>query len=97
MTVIVFGSKALADELLCEVAATPAIEGGIGPVWVWYGPDDAENRVQYAQSRDGRCAVSHSWTAVDRAWLEAYLEQFIADGRVQLLDALPADWQYPLE
>jgi hypothetical protein len=88
-TVIVFQDKATADLILKEIAATPNIPEGIGPVWVWYDPDSGENAVQYAQSADGRCAISHPWTGIDREWLEAYLDGM--DG-VQVLDELPGDW-----
>jgi hypothetical protein len=94
-TVIVFQNKSLADTILKEIAATPAIEGGTGAVWCWYDPDSDANAVQYAQSADGRCAVAHHWSEIDRDWLEAYLAEWTAVGTVQILDALPADWQYP--
>ena len=94
-TVIVFQTKALADQICQEIATTPGIEGGIGPVWVWYDPDTPENDVQYAIGADGRCAISHPWSEIDRDWLEAYMDEWIQVGQVQILDALPDDWKYP--
>jgi hypothetical protein len=89
---LVFLDRATADAVLCEVAATPDLEGGIGPVWVWYDPDVATNAVSYAEGADGRCVIAHPWSAVDRDWLEAYLSAW---GEVAVLDALPGDWKWP--
>lgn len=89
MTVLAFDSKTRADAVLKEVAATP--DGG---VWVWFDPDSNENIVHYAVGIDGRCATAHHFDEIDRDWLEAYLEGMAG---VQVLDALPADWQYPQE
>jgi len=89
-TVLVFRDKATADVILHEIAVTP-----FGLVWVWFDPDDpATNRVQYAQGADGRCAIAHPWSEVDRDWLEAYLADWVASGDVRVLDALPEDWPY---
>ena len=92
MTVIVFPDRATADAVCKEIAATPAIEEGVGPVFLWFDPDAATNTVQYAQDATGRCAVAHPWSAADRAWLEAYLAAWPS---VTVGDALPVDWVWP--
>jgi hypothetical protein len=89
---IVFPDRATADTVLREVAATPDIEGGVGPVWVWYDPDLDTNVVGYAEGADGRCMIAHHWMEVDRAWIEAYLAAW---PEVEVLDAAPDDWAWP--
>ena len=91
-TVIVFKDKATADLVAKEIAATP-----FGGVWLWYQPEEDRNEIVYLQGADGRCAMCHPFSESDRAWLEVYLEEFIASGDVQILDAVPADWRYPAE
>lgn len=86
----VFPDKTTADAVLREIAAMPDLEGGIGPVWVWYDPDAALNHVGYAEGADGRCMIAHSWSAVDRDWLEAYLAAW---PKVVVLDGVPRDWK----
>jgi hypothetical protein len=88
---LVFPDRATADAVLHEIAATPHLEGGIGPVWVWYDPDVALNVVSYAEGADGRCMIAHPWSAVDRDWLEAYLAAW---AEVLVLDAVPEDWKW---
>ena len=97
MTVIIFASKLLADTILREIAATPAITEGIGPVWCWYNPDYPDNDVQYNQSSDGRCAIAHPWGEVDRDWLAAYMDEWVVSGEVVITDRLPEDWGYSVE
>lgn len=92
--VIVFQTKALADTILNEICATPQLEGGVGAVIVWWRPENGENTCQYNQGADGRCAISHPWAEVDCDWLQAYMAEWIADGRVWVGDKLPDDWQY---
>jgi hypothetical protein len=94
MTHLIFSSKTIADTICQEIAATPDIEGGSAPCWLWFDPDAPTNQVQYAQGADGRCAVAHPFNAVDRAWLETYCDSWITAGQMQILDALPANWQY---
>ena len=69
-----------------EIAATPDLENGIGPVWLWYDPDAGANVISYAEGADGRCIVAHPWLAVDRDWLEAYLGAWPG---VLVVDAIP--------
>lgn len=88
---IVFPDLATANAVLSEIAATPDIEGGIGPVWVWYDPDNPANTICYAGGSDGRKMIAHPWSDVDRAWLGAYLAAWPA---VKLLDAPPVDWSW---
>jgi hypothetical protein len=88
---LVFPDRAIADVVLREIAATPDLENGIGPVWVWYDPDPGANVVGYVEGADGRCMVAHPWSAADRDWLEAYLGAW---PDVRLLDAFPADWKW---
>jgi hypothetical protein len=89
---LVFPDRATADAVLREIAATPDLEGGSGPVWVWYDPDVALNVVGRAEGDDGRCMIAHPWSAVDRDWLEAYLAAWPG---VLMLDAVPGDWKWP--
>lgn len=89
---IVFPDRATADAVLKEISATPDVDGGIGPVWVWFDPDSDANVVAYAEGEDGRCAIAHPWSEIERAWLEAYLAAWPA---VEVLDRLPKDWQRP--
>ena len=88
MTVVVFRDRALADELLREIAATPAIDGA-EPVWVWYDPDDDTNVVGYGEAADGRVAIAHHWDEAVSDWLRAYLAGVSG---VEVRDDLPADW-----
>jgi hypothetical protein len=93
-TVIVFQTQSLADSILDEIAVMPVLEGGNGPVWVYHLPSASTNNIAYNKSQDGRVLIAHPWSEVDRDWLEAYMSEWISAGRVQVLDAIPADWQY---
>jgi hypothetical protein len=93
--VLVFRDQAIADAVLREIAATPAIEDGIGPVWVWYQPDVEVNTISYAASEDGRVAIAHPWSAVDQAWLKAYCAAWVMSGDLSIATALPSDWEWP--
>lgn len=88
---LVFPDRATADAVLREVAATPDLEGGIGPVWVWYDPDADTNVVSYDEAADGRCMLAHPWSEVGRDWWQAYVGA--AWPAVQVLSAPPKDWQ----
>lgn len=88
---LVFPDRATADAVLREIAATPDLEGGVGPVWVWYDPDVTLNVVGHTEGADGRCMIAHPWSAVDRDWLEAYLAAW---PEVLVLDAAPGDWKW---
>ena len=94
--VLVFQSRAIADTVLKEIAATPEVDNGIGPVWVWYPPDGERNDVSYAHSDDGRAAIAHPWSEVNREWLAAYCAEWIAAGEMQITAALPGDWKWPM-
>jgi hypothetical protein len=89
---LVFPDRATADAVLREIAATPDLEDGIGPVWVWYDPDAAANVVGYAEGADGRCMIAHPWSDVDGDWLEGYLRAW---PNVLVLGAVPGDWKWP--
>lgn len=96
MATIVFPTRQVADEILREIAATPAIEGGIGPVWVWFNPDADMNDISYATDASGRCAIAHPWTEVDIAWLTAYITGDSAPltwQETRFMDVLPPNWQ----
>ena len=75
MTAIVTTSLAI----LAEIACTPDIDGGIGPVAIGTP----------TESNDGRFAVCHPFAGVDRAWLESYLAGYPG---TLVLDRLPDDW-----
>jgi hypothetical protein len=94
VTHIIFPSKAVADALLYEIAVTPMVDGQGSPVWVWWNPDNpVKNDISYATSQDGRVAIAHPFDDVALTWLTAYLD---GQAGVQILDALPSDWRYPL-
>lgn len=97
MATVVFQSTSLADTILHEICATPNLEGGVGAVIVWWEPENGVNAVCYSIGADGRCLVAHPWKEVDVDWLEAYMNEWIQAGTVQILDSVPADWQYPQE
>ncbi len=69
-------------DLLAEIAATPNLDGGIGPVLIG-AP---------AELADGRFAVAHPWSAVSIDWLAGYV-QGIEGVEVLEGDVLP----YPLK
>jgi hypothetical protein len=95
--IIVFQTKALADEILKEICCTPNLEGGIGPVILWWLPENGVNRVAYCEGADGRCLISHPFSEVDRDWFEAYMAEWITAGTVKILDAIPDNWAYGQE
>lgn len=94
--VLVFKSRAIADTVLKEIAVTPEVENGIGPVWVWYPPDGERNDVSYTHSDDGRAAIAHPWSEVDREWLAAYCAEWITAGDMSIAAALPGDWKWTM-
>ena len=69
----VFPGRAKAKIVLRKIAATPALESGIGPVWVWYHPDSDAHVIDYSEGGDGRCMVAQTWPAVARDCMEAYV------------------------
>ena len=75
MAVLLAPNQALLD----EIAATPDIEGGIGPVKMGT-PLVAE---------DGRLAVCHPWNKVSIDWLTAYTANI---AKAQVVDVLPKDF-----
>lgn len=88
-TYLVFPDRATADEVMREIAATPAIAEGLAwPVQMW--DDDAGAALGTLEASDGRVAVGHPWTSAERAWLAAYAEGWRT---VAIVGALPADWQ----
>ena len=84
-----FQTKVEADAIIQELAVTP-----FGSVWLWKEPEANVNQIQYTQDATGRCAIAHSFSEEDRDWIEAYLDSMT---KVQILDALPGDWQYPTD
>jgi hypothetical protein len=89
---IVFADRATADAVLQEIAATPELADGLAwPVLVW--DDAAGAAIGTFEAPDGRVAVGHRWAAAERAWLGDYVAAWRA--KVQVLDALPGDWQSP--
>jgi hypothetical protein len=90
-----------------EIGCTP--EG----IWLWLGPpvvpgdsdfiesigdpDGTPNMVQYIEAADGRCAICHPFGDDDMAFFTEYCASGISSGDIQLLDALPEDWEYQTE
>ena len=88
-TYLVFPNRAVADEVMQEIAATPILADGLAwPVQVW--DEDKGAGVGTFEASDGRVAVGHHWTSAERSWLADYTEGWRT---VAILDALPADWQ----
>ena len=58
MAWVIFSNKEAAD----EVAVTPDMDGGIGPVLLAEG----------IQAEDGRVAYNHGWNEVSLDWLTGY-------------------------
>ena len=88
-TYLLFPDRAIADEVMQEIAATPIVAGGLEwPVQMW--DDDARAGIGTIAAADGRAAVGHAWSEKERAWLAGYVAGWRA---VEVLDALPAEWQ----
>jgi len=91
-TVMVFPDRKTADIAVREIAATPDITGGTGPVWLWYPHDSSANVVSLNCEAGGRCATAYWWKfeSVDVHWLEAYTKAW----GVTFHDSkLPEDWK----
>jgi len=102
--IIIFPTKAIADEMLLDLAATPN-DG----VWVYYNPEktyetwdeEAEemvtkhypNVISYNQADDGRCAIAHPFSQSEIEWLQEWWDD---DGAllngVLFVDKLPEGW-----
>lgn len=88
-TYLVFPDRATADEVMREIAVTPIVADGLEwPVQIW--DDGASAGIGTFEASDGRIAVGHPWTSAERAWLAEYVDGWRT---VDILDALPADWQ----
>ena len=81
--VVLFQHKTDADNTCKQIEVLPS------GIYVWYSEDGINNMIQYAQSADGRCAMSANFTSEDIAVWGAY-------PAVTLMTGLPADWQYPI-
>lgn len=92
MTVLLYANRTVANAFATEIAATPQIENGVSPVWLWYDPDQPANAVVYAESTDGRCAQSHPFDEATHDWLAIQAE---GHPGVTVGNALPADWEWP--
>lgn len=93
-TVIVFPSQAIANAVMKEIAVTPSVEGGSGPVWVWFDPYSDVNEIGMNCEPDaGRCAIAHWWSldSPDVAWLQAYVAESWPE--IEFLAAMPEDWE----
>ena len=85
---LVFPDRAVADEVMREIAATPIVADGLEwPVQMW--DEDAGTAIGTCEAVDGRVAVGHHWTSAERAWIADYVGGWRT---VEILDALPADW-----
>ena len=87
--VIVFESKALADEICADIGCTP-----FGLVAMHYELESpaSKNIVPRPEEQAGRAANEHPFSEEDAAWLEAYCAGWIDAGKVQILDKMPEDW-----
>ena len=57
----------------------------------------AQNVVPAPEGADGRVMTSHPFCEDDRDNIEMVLAEWIAEGRVQVLDREPEDWQHTSE
>jgi hypothetical protein len=88
-TYLVFPDRAMADEVMREIAVTPIVAGGLEwPVQMW--DEDAGAGIGTFEASDGRAAVGHHWTSAESTWLADYVDGWRS---VEILDAVPADWQ----
>lgn len=88
-TYVLFPGRAVADEVMQEIAATPILADGLEwPVQLW--DEDAGAAIGTFEAADGRVAVGHPWTRAERAWVADYVEGWRS---VAILDALPDDWK----
>lgn len=88
-TYLVFRDRATADEVIQEIATTPILPDGLAwPVQIW--DEDAGTAIGTFEAADGKVALGHRWTNAERAWMAEY-----ANGwrDMEILEALPADWQ----
>ncbi len=74
--ILIFGSQAILD----EIAASPDIENGIGPVRIGTP----------VTAKDGRVAVSHAFSDVDLDWFKGYTQKLVPP--VLIVEKLPADF-----
>jgi hypothetical protein len=80
--IVVYNNKTDADTICKAIEILPS------GIYVWYSLDGENNLIQYAQSVDGRCAMSANFTPEDIAVWGAYPQ-------ITLMENLPTDWQYP--
>lgn len=76
MAILIVPNQAILD----EIAATPDIEGGIGPVMMGTP----------LEAKDGRFAVCHPWNRVSIDWLTAYTK---GAAKAEIVDELPKDFE----
>ena len=88
-TYLVFPDRATADEVMREMAATPVVAGGLAwPVQMW--DEDAGAPIGTLEAADGRVAVGHHWSRAERRWIAKYVDGWRS---LEILDALPSDWE----
>ena len=63
MARIIFSDDQAAERVRYEVASTPPIVGGVGPVRIGIA----------ARLKDGRLVVAHDFRLVDLTWIRAYV------------------------
>lgn len=85
MTVLITRNPAL----FADISYTPDLssDGGVGPVAIGTPLVEAGTNPRYA--------VIHPFAEIDAAWVLAYCSG--DSPAMTILDAMPADWQYPTE
>ena len=85
---IIFADLDTANTVCKEITCTPS------GVYLWYPPGATTNEIQYCASLDGRQAIGYPFSDDDAAWLQQQLQ---GQSGVQIMDALPDDWQWPVD
>ena len=99
MTYLIFPSKAVAVELLTEIAASPVVDGALGAVWVSPTKETLADGTtinpisMVEEANGGRVAIGHPFNELEIEWFKAYCDGL----NVIITDAFPANWKYPSE
>jgi hypothetical protein len=98
-TYLIFTSKAVALELLTEIAASPVVDGQLGAVWICPISETLEDGTtippisMIEEADNGRCAIGHPFNTDELEWFSIY-----CDGTGLILtETFPKDWKYPTE
>jgi hypothetical protein len=99
MTYLIFPSKAVALELLTEIACSPVVDGQLGAVWVCPVAETLEDGTtippisMIEEAAGGRVAIGHPFGELETEWFKIYLDK---TGTI-ISETFPIDWKYPSE